>query len=166
MKTGKASREVHQCVSTILNEQFTLYVLLLPLLASPMRTAPTGNKSTLMDNGALQRNSYPNYVQHHIPIKPPNEKKIVPFTSCPRSQHTYRATSIVSHTRAFPHAWCMECSTAGLYWITSTARRAPLANEGNLSLIGFELIMSSGRKVACPARWVRMYYIGVVSQSE
>jgi hypothetical protein len=52
-KTGKACREVRECVSTMLNEPLTLYVLLFPLLASPMRTASTGNKSAFMDNGAL-----------------------------------------------------------------------------------------------------------------
>jgi hypothetical protein len=71
----------------------------------------------------------------------------------------HRATSIISHTRAFPHAWSMARSTADSYWITSTARRAPLANKRNLSLIGLVLIGSWGRKVAWPARWVRMYYM-------
>lgn len=37
----------------------------------------------------------------------------LPFTSCPFSWHTYRATSIESHTSAFPHAWCIALSTAG-----------------------------------------------------
>jgi hypothetical protein len=79
----------------------TLHVLLLPLLSSSVHTAPTSNKLTLVDNSAFQCNSYPNL---NIVSEFPRMSVDPPLTPCPRSQHTYLATSVVSHESAFPYA--------------------------------------------------------------